>query len=305
MDQQGSKTAKATALIVISSCSFGALSTLTVFATHAGLTLLPTMFWRYLLAAIALLLILRRGALKIDRTRAIRLIVVGGFAQALITYLSLRALDFLPVGQLAFLFYTYPAWLALISAATGREELTLPRLAALAIAMAGIVLMVGAPDSATLNRTGIILALGTAFLYALYLPALHEVQKNISPALSSFYLILGVLIAFSVASLAAGGIEMPHSSELWGYLLLLSLVSTVLAFASLVAGLRILGPVRTSIVATIEPFFTTILGILLLGEQMTRSIGIGGVLIASAVLLLQWTSRTRKNAERDVVELAE
>jgi hypothetical protein len=28
-------------------------------------------------------------------------------------------------------------------------------------------------------------------------------------------------------------------------------------------------------------------------------------LIASAVLLLQWTSRTRKNAERDVVELAE
>jgi len=304
MDQQAGKTAKATALIVISSCSFGSLSTLTVLATHAGLTLLPTMFWRYLLAAVTLLLILRGAAFKIDRTRAIRIMIVGGFAQALITYLSLRALDFLPVGPLAFLFYTYPAWLALISAATGREELTLSRLAALAIAMTGIVLMVGAPESATLNRTGIILALGTAFLYALYLPALHEVQKNVSPAISSFYLILGVLVAFFVASLAGKGIEVPHSSELWGYLLLLSLVSTVLAFSSLVAGLRILGPVRTSIVATIEPFFTTILGILLLGEQMTRSIGMGGVLIAGAVLLLQWTSRTRETAKRDAVDSA-
>jgi drug/metabolite transporter (DMT)-like permease len=67
----------------------------------------------------------------------------------------------------------------------------------------------------------------------------------------------------------------------------------VIAFASLVGGLRTLGPVRTSIVATVEPFFTAVLGSLLLGEMITRNTAAGGILIASAVLILQVTGRQR------------
>jgi drug/metabolite transporter (DMT)-like permease len=54
--------------------------------------------------------------------------------------------------------------------------------------------------------------------------------------------------------------------------------------------------VRTSIVATIEPFFTTLLGVMLLGETMTRGTIVGGALIASAVLLLQVSGRSKSIA---------
>jgi drug/metabolite transporter (DMT)-like permease len=296
MKRDKESLAKATALIVISACSFGSLSTITVFVTRAGFGLVPAMFWRYLIAALALILVLRASVLRITRRRALQLVIVGGFAQALITYLSLRALDFLPVGPLAFLFYTYPAWVALISAATGREDLTLARLVALTVAMTGIVLMVGAPDKGILNPIGVILALGTAFMYALYLPVLHRIQADIPAGVSSFYLILGVLAAFLVAGLVGNELRMPDSPKVWGFVVLLALVSTVLAFASLIAGLRVLGPVRTSIVSTVEPFFTVMLGIVFLGERMTRSTVIGGVLIGAAVLLLQWTGRERTTA---------
>ena len=84
---------------------------------------------------------------------------------------------------------------------------------------------------------------------------------------------------------------MPATTEMWGYLLSLSLFSTVIAFASLIAGLRVLGPVRTSIIATIEPFFTALLGTIFLNQALTRSIFAGGVLIAGAVLLLQFTAK--------------
>ena len=293
MKTDSESLAKATALIVISACSFGSLSTLTVFVTRSGFGLVPAMFWRYLIAALVLILVLRASVLRITRRRALQLVIVGGFAQALITYLSLRALDYLPVGPLAFLFYTYPAWVALISAATGREDLTLARLVALTVAMTGIVLMVGAPDKATLNTTGVILALGTALLYALYLPVLHRIQTDIPAGVSSFYLILGVLTAFLVMGFAGNDLRMPDSQKVWAFVVLLALVSTVLAFASLIAGLRVLGPVRTSIVSTVEPFFTVMLGIVFLGEKMTRSTLIGGALIAAAVLLLQWTAGER------------
>ena len=289
---------EATGLIILSSCAFGSLSTLTVLVNQSGLPLLPAMLWRYLIAAGILLVILRhKRQLIIARKDAIRLMLTGGLAQSTITFLSLYALNYLPVGPLAFLFYTYPAWVALISAVTGRESLTLSRVVALAIAMSGIVVMVGLPSSGSLNRLGVLLALGTAILYAMYLPTLHRVQKEIPALVSSFYLITGVFTAFFLASIVTRETQMPQTLPLWGYVILLGLWSTVIAFVSLVGGLRVLGPVRTSIVAPIEPFFTAVLGFLLLGQPVTRNTAMGGMLIALAVLIIQYTAPARTAAK--------
>jgi drug/metabolite transporter (DMT)-like permease len=292
-------TAKATGMIVLSSCCFGSLTTLTLFVTRAGLPLLPAMVWRYSLAAAALILLAGGPILRsaVTRRQAVRLMLVGGCGQALITYLSLRALDYLPVGPLGFLFYTYPAWVVLIAAVTGKEELTLLRLVALSIAMAGITVMVGTPFSGPLNATGVMLALGTAVLYAIYLPALHTVQRGISSLPATFYLICGVMLSFLIAGTLTGSLELPETPREWGFVILLSLVGTVLAFVALLAGLRVLGPVRTSIISTVEPFFTAMLGVVLLGEIFSLTMLSGGVLIATAVLLLQWAGRTREDIE--------
>jgi len=289
---------EATGMIVVSSAAFGSLSTLTVLVNKAGFPLLPAMLWRYLIAAAILLIVLAtQSGLIIARKSALRLMLVGGIAQATITFLSLYALNYLPVGPLAFLFYTYPAWVALISAFTGREDLTLSKIIALAIAMAGIVVMVGLPSSGSLNRFGVILALGTALLYSLYLPVLHRVQEGIPAAVSSFYLIAGVFTAFLIASVVSGEAQVPRSTTVWMYVILLAAWSTVIAFASLVTGLRVLGPVRTSIVATIEPFFTAMLGSFLLGEVASRNTIAGGALIAAAVVILQVTARRPASIE--------
>ena len=285
-------TARATALIVLSACAFGSLTTLTLLITRAGLPLLAAMVWRYSLAAAVLLVIARKAIVRsgVTRGQALRLMLIGGCGQAVITYLSLLALDYLPVGPLGFLFYTYPAWVVVIAAVTGREELTLVRLVALTIAMAGITVMVGTPFSAPLNAVGVMLALGTAVLYALYLPALHKVQKGVPSSAATFYLVSGVCLTFLVSSTLTGDLQMPDSPRIWGLLAILALVGTVLAFVSLIAGLRILGPVRTSIIATVEPFFTAMLGVAVLGETLTGTLLSGGVLIAIAVLIIQLNS---------------
>lgn len=289
---------EATGLIILSSCAFGSLSTLTVLVNRSGLPLLPAMLWRYLIAAGVLLVILKhQRQLIIARKDALRLMLTGGLAQSTITFLSLHALNYLPVGPLAFLFYTYPAWVALVSAVTGRESLTLSRVVALAIAMSGIVVMVGLPSSGSLNRFGVLLALGTAILYAMYLPTLHRVQEGIPALVASFYLIIGVFTAFFIASVVTREVQIPETIPLWGYVALLGVWSTVIAFASLVGGLRVLGPVRTSIVATIEPFFTAVLGFLLLGQPVTRNTAMGGMLIALAVLIIQYTAPAKSAAK--------
>jgi drug/metabolite transporter (DMT)-like permease len=219
-----------------------------------------------------------------------QLMLIGATAQALISYLSFKALDFLPVGVLAFLFYTYPAWVAAISAVTGREALTRARLIALVLATAGIAVMIETPAAHTFSTTGIFIALGTAFLYALYLPLLHAAQKQLPPAASTFYLVSGIALSFLVIGAATRQLALPHTLEAWSYLLLLSLVGTVVAFSTVIAGLRILGPVRTSIISTVEPFFTALLGALILAERLTVATLAGGAMIASAVIFLERSS---------------
>lgn len=282
---------RATLLIVISACCFGSLTTVTLLAMRTGMSLVNVIFWRFSIAAVLLAAITGRARRehRFDRA-AWRLMAIGGIAQAVISYLSFRALDYLPVGALAFLFYTYPAWVAIIASVQGKEALSKPRFLALVIAMSGIAVMVEAPHVKALSTIGVLMALGTALLYALYLPMIHETQRALPSLLSSFYLVMGIAITFLIVSLITGGVTVPETPGLWGHLLLLSVVGTVFAFGSLMAGLQILGPVRTSIISTVEPFFTAILGATILGQGLTPAIITGGAIIAAAVIILEQSS---------------
>ena len=189
------------------------------------------MVWRYSLAAIVLLVVARKSIVRsgISRGQALRLMLIGGCGQAVITYFSLLAIEYVPVGPLGFLFYTYPAWVAVIAAITGKEELTPVRLVALGIAMAGITVMVGTPFSESLHATGVMLALGTAMLYALYLPALHKLQEESRLCGDLFLVTAGASIIIAALSPAGGDTANPKDM---GLVIALSLVGTVFAFVA-------------------------------------------------------------------------
>jgi drug/metabolite transporter (DMT)-like permease len=94
-------------------------------------------------------------------------------------------------------------------------------------------------------------------------------------------------VSFIVGALVTGRLYLPTGLTVWSNIFLLALVSTVIAFSTLIKGLSVLGPVRTAIIATVEPFFTALLGFAVLENQLTVTTLIGGVLIAAAVLLIQ------------------
>ena len=291
METSNISIGRATLLIVVSALCFGSISVLTILVTRAGVPLLTAMAWRYVLGAALLLAITGVKPLgSVSKNRRAQLILIGGFGQALITYLSLHALEYIPVGPLAFLFYTYPAWVALLAAIRRTEKLTPIRAIALTLALVGVTVMVGAPSTDKLNPIGVILALGSALLYSAYLPSIAHLQQGIPAMVSTFLLVAGAAITFVIAALFAGELYLPAAAPVWSNIVVLALVSTVIAFSTLIKGLSVLGPVRTAIIATVEPFFTAMLGVAVLGNQLTTTTLTGGILIAAAVLLIQWSS---------------
>jgi len=290
MESSDAPIGRATVLIVISAVSFGSISVLTVLTTDAGIPLLTVMAWRYTLAAFILGATARRpGRRIISRPRVMQLLLIGGVGQALITYSSLYALRYIAVGPLAFLFYTYPAWVTIIAAIRGTEKLSAIRATALILALIGVSVMVGMPIE-RLNLIGVGLALASALMYSIYLPALEHVQKDVPAVFATFLLVLGVAVSFIIAALLTGELFIPRDASVWTNILLLAVVSTVIAFSSLIKGLSVLGPVRTAIIATVEPFFTAILGVIVLSTQLGAGTLAGGILIVAAILLIEWSS---------------
>jgi len=290
MKSRDRSVGKATAQIIASALSFGSISVLTVLTTGAGVPLLTVMAWRYVAGALLLATSARPATIhSVSRRQIAQLLLIGGFGQALITYLSLYSLRYIPVGPLAFLFYTYPAWVAAIAALRKTERLTAVRGTALVLALVGVTVMVGAPVE-KLNTIGVGLALASALLYSIYLPALEYVQEGVPAMFATFLLILGAAITFVIAAVLTQELFIPRDTAVWVNIILLAVVSTVIAFSMLIKGLSVLGPLRTAIIATVEPFFTAILGILVLGNQLGAATIIGGVLIAAAILIIEWSS---------------
>src|SRR6478672_8632344 len=174
-DARSPHLARASALVLFSACCFGSIPILTTLAIGGGARLVDVLSWRYLIAA-ALLVVVSGGLAQVRQPakRAMPLLVLAGGGQAAIAFVSLSALRYIPAAMLTFLFYTYPAWVAVISALRGAERITRARAIALVLSLAGIALMVGIPGAGSLHPVGVLLALSSALMYAAYIPMIDH-----------------------------------------------------------------------------------------------------------------------------------
>lgn len=280
----------ATLLVVASAVCFGSVSVLTALATRAGASLPTILAWRYVVAVP--MFVVAAGGLRRMRVPADRLTsltVLGGGGQALVALLALLPLVRfgIPAATLGFLFYTYPAWVALFAALRGTERLTRRRVVALVLSLAGIVCMVGMPWGPSLSRVGLAIALAAAIVYALYIPLINRLQGSLAPAVASAYICGAAGVLYAVGGALLGTLAWTLAPQAWLAIGTMALVCTTLAFIAFLRGLAALGPVRTAIISTVEPFWTAIAGAVALGQPLGPATLAGGALIACAVVVLQ------------------
>jgi drug/metabolite transporter (DMT)-like permease len=283
------RLAPGTLYTLLAAAGFAAVSILTSLATATGLGLSTVLAWRYLLAAVILTAWVGTHSYKrIPPREMMRFVTIGGFGQALMVYLALSSLAYIPAATLAFLFYSYPAWVALFQAARGAEKLDARRVSALALSFGGIGVMVGMPGASSVDWRGVALALSAALVYGAFIPIMRTLQKDHPVAPTSAYAKIGAALAFLMLSIFDGSFSWQLSVDAWAAIVALAVFSTVLPSVFFLMGLIRLGPVRTAIISTVEPFLTAILGMLVLGQALRVPTVIGGALIISAVFVLQF-----------------
>jgi drug/metabolite transporter (DMT)-like permease len=195
-----------------------------------------------------------------------------------------------PSGLAALLVATMPLWLLGIDAGLNHARLGLAPLAGLLLGLAGVALLSGLGDGGAISVTGALTILGAAAMWALGTTMARRGTLPSSAALASGMEMLAGGAALLILSAATGEFSSLHlgqvSTRSWLALAYLIVIGSIVAFSAYGIANRMLPTATVATYAYVNPVIAVLLGVLILGENLTTMMIVGGVLIVGAVVLV-------------------
>ena len=297
-------------LILISAAAFGIMPVFAKLAYGEGEGPKTLLALRFSIAAAGLWLLWAVAYARGERVRLTWRVLAAIIAMGAIGYVGqsfayFTAISRIPASTTGLLLYTYPVLVTLLARLIYKEPLTRLKVVALVIAGAGALLVLGSNGGAVgsnvpLDPEGIAWGLSAAIFYSGYIIAGTRFTSGVNPIFASAVIVTAAAVVYVVWGAALGEINLEISIPALIWSTLIALLSTVVAIAAFVAGLPQVGPSRAAIMSTIEPAVTVGLSALVLHEVLSLGQVLGGVLILTAVLILQggslWAT-TRRNRQ--------
>ena len=231
--------------------------------------------------AVPVLWLLARGHPRTDRQR--RLAYAAGVLFAVdlvswhysIAYIGAGLATVL--GNLQVVLVGLTAWLVLAERPEARTLVAVPP------ALAGILLISGALEAGAYGSDptkGAIYGVVTALSYTAFILLIRQSGIGSAPAAPLFEATWVAAIGCGAAGIAIGDIDFVPSWPEHGWLLLLALSSQVMGWLLITSSLPRLPAAVTSVLLTLQPLTSLVLGVVLLGEDPT------GLQVAGAALVL-------------------
>jgi drug/metabolite transporter (DMT)-like permease len=287
-------------LAIVAASLFGWLGPLSRWAYDLGMEPLPFVAWRagigalVLTAAVSMLAL--RGRAVVNPT-AMTPTELGSLGAAAATGLLLNlaifgAFERVTVALALIGFYTYPAMIAAVAIALGREAPSRPVLAALALALVGMVVVVAGgldPAGITPDPVGILLALAAAASQTVFVTIARGYGRIPAEQAMGAILagtLLGCLLIGLAAGLATELAEPIRTPSLLPIVLAAGVGGAAIPSLLFLVAIRLIGGTRAGILMLLEPVVGVGLAAWLLGEGL-RPIQLAGALavLAAAVLL--------------------
>lgn len=266
---------------------------------------LTIVFWRASIAAVALIIYLgfrHKSELLIKKKDVPFFIAFGLIGVAAFFIVYIKAISLVGMGVAAVLMYTAPVWVTLLSAAFLRESVDRRKWIALLLAVAGsgLVGRVYDLEGVRLNFSGLLAGIGAGLGYGSYiLFSKSAARRHYNPWTTLAYA-LGIGALFLLPTQTAADLTRVLTTPpalLW--LLAIGLLPTIGGGLAFNAALHNVPASNASIGATLEPVIASILGWAIFAEHFEPFQMIGGVLIISAVILLQLNQRDGKEKSID------
>jgi drug/metabolite transporter (DMT)-like permease len=229
-----------------------------------------------------------------QRVRLALAVAVNGLMNLVLFF----AFGAMAVGLVMAVFYCYPVLVALMSAALGRERLTPVRVLSLAIACAGLALVLGSQLSPEAHATaaGVAMAGFAAACHATYLVVIRGGFDDVPGVQATSLVLVGGLVISGTAALLLSGTgivgDWLGSPLAWAAIVCAGTLGA-LPKVWVMGGVRLIGSTRAAVALLTEPVVAVVVAALMLGQQLTAAELAGGAAILVAVVLAQLPTQTR------------
>ncbi len=277
---------------VASAVLFGCMPLITRIAYRYGSNAFMASIGRYSSGAvwIALLVFLqnRRGVpgmtLRIGRREFFELFGLS-FLSGGTGVLLYASYNYISSGLATTLHYSYPVIIMVLSAVLFRALIRKAEVISLLLCVAGILLLY--TPGGDIRPLGIFIALMSGFVYAFFCVLFERSRSKALPALvSTFWLSLFSTVQIICAAFAFAQFipDLPLRAHLAH--ILLGFVASALAAVFYQRALQLCGSIRTSMLSTLEPVTSIIVGYFVFMEMISLRSAAGILCILGACLLL-------------------
>ena len=248
------------------------------------------LFFRYLLAMpLMAVMIVGRGRSFRTEGHLWLPIVLMGIMMALSSLLLFESYNYMDASIASTLLFVYPLMVAGIMAAVYRERMTVLTGVCMLAALGGIALLFKGGDGATLSVTGTVLVMLSSLSYAIYIVGVNRPGLRQVPTVELiFYVLLTGALLFGLKIVLTPGARFttPTHWYMWGCVVALALLPTVVSFLCTTSAIQYIGPTPTAILGALEPVTAVVIGVTVFSEHLTGRDWVGLVLIIAAVTLV-------------------
>ena len=306
-------------LAVMTMALWGVTFVATKTLINEGLTPAQIFTIRFIIAYLGLLIVcfVRGGRNKRAFSRSLRdevLFVITGITGGSLYFLTENtALRYTQACNVSFIVCTAPLLTVLMTLAIkklfrgplvdGLEDVKVrfPLIAGTVIAIIGMILVIFDGNSLSLSPKGDILAFMAALCWALYSQFMGQMTDRYGTLFATrkvffwgLITIVPVLLLTDNSNLAI--VRFEHI-QVWGNLLFLSTIASLFCFVLWNRIMLAIGNVTATNYVYLNPMFTLIGAMLILGERMTLASGIGSAMILGGVILAGYKKGQNKQKE--------
>ena len=281
-------------MVLGSATAFGTLAIFAKLGYASGLGTEQTLAFRFLLAAMGMVVIaivIGQNPLRLGRNQLVTLFALGAIVytgQSLTYFIALRSL---PASLVVLIAYIYPSLVVIAGWLFLRRSVSLWHWVALTASFAGVAMLVGGAQfqlSWTLVWP-LVLAIASPTIYTGYILIGERVMSSVPAVAASAVIMSGAALAFCLLAALNHELALPRNIGGWAVAIGIALVPTMIAISLFLAGLPRIGAARAALLSTWEPVVTVFLAVLVLGDRLSLVQVLGGVLVIVAVIVVQAT----------------
>lgn len=252
---------------------------------------------RFLLASVALLVFLLLTRVPLTRPSPrqwLQLALLGFFGIFFYNLCFFYGLHYINASRASLIVALNPAVIGLASWVLFKERLSRAKVVGIAVCIAGASLVIVSRNPQLLADNadawiGDLLIFGCVLGWGVYSLFSKELNQSLGPVQTvTWSILLGTLMLW-VASAVRGEPSLTALASLgpqqWLSLLYLGVLGSALAYIAWYDGIRKIGATRSGVFIALNPLTAVILGALLLDEQLTLAMYLGGGLVLVGIFL--------------------